>query len=57
MCLPVGFGLENYDDQGRYREADSCLTHSYAILSKNGGAPLIYRTIAQRYLDTLHRTV
>jgi tetratricopeptide (TPR) repeat protein len=42
---------------GRYREADSCLTHSYAILSKNGGAPLIYRTIAQRYLDTLHRTV
>jgi tetratricopeptide (TPR) repeat protein len=42
---------------GRYPEAESCLTHSYAILSKNGGAPLIYRTIAQRYLDTLHRTV
>jgi tetratricopeptide (TPR) repeat protein len=40
---------------GRYREAETSLTHSYAILSKNSGAPLMYRTLAQRYLDTLHR--
>jgi hypothetical protein len=39
----------------RLPEADTLLTHSYGILSKDGGAPLIYRTLAQRYLDDLHR--
>jgi tetratricopeptide (TPR) repeat protein len=39
----------------RLPEADTLLTHSYGILSKDGGAPLIYRTLAQRYLDELHR--
>jgi hypothetical protein len=24
-------------------------------LSKSGGAPLVYRALTQRYLDTLHR--
>ncbi|HEY2677548.1 MAG TPA: tetratricopeptide repeat protein [Steroidobacteraceae bacterium] len=38
----------------RYPEAEAALKHSSAILSKNSGAPLIYRTLAQRYLDTLH---
>jgi tetratricopeptide (TPR) repeat protein len=40
---------------GRYPEAETRLTHGYAILSKEGGLPLIYRALAQRYLDTLHR--
>lgn len=40
---------------GRYREAEVPLTHGYAVLSKQGGLPLIYRTLAQRYLDTLHQ--
>jgi tetratricopeptide (TPR) repeat protein len=40
---------------GRLPEAETLLTHGYAILSKEGGLPLIYRTLAQRYLDTLHR--
>jgi len=40
---------------GRYGEAETPLTHGYAILSKEGGLPLIYRTLAQRYMDTLHR--
>jgi tetratricopeptide (TPR) repeat protein len=39
----------------RLPEADARLTHSYAILRKDGGAPLIYRTLAQSYLDKLHR--
>jgi tetratricopeptide (TPR) repeat protein len=39
----------------RLPEAASLLTHSNTILRKDGGAPLIYRTLAQRYLDTLHR--
>jgi tetratricopeptide (TPR) repeat protein len=39
----------------RFPEAEALLTHSYGILRKEGGAPLIYRTLAQRYLDTLHR--
>jgi tetratricopeptide (TPR) repeat protein len=39
---------------GRYPEAESDLAHSYAVLSK-GGAPLTYLTLAQRYLQTLHR--
>ena len=38
---------------GRYSEAQTSLTHSYAILSKNSGAPLIYRNLARRYLETL----
>ncbi len=40
---------------GRYPEAEARLTHSYAILSKKSGAPLVFRTLAQRYVDTLHR--
>ena len=40
---------------GRYPEAEAQLTHSVGILSKNTGAPLVYRTIAQRQLDTLHQ--
>lgn len=39
---------------GRYAEAATDLAHSSEILSK-GGAPLAYRTLAQRYLETLHR--
>ncbi len=40
---------------GRYPEAEARLTHGYVILSKEGGSPLVYRTLAQRYMDTLHR--
>jgi tetratricopeptide (TPR) repeat protein len=40
---------------GQYPEAETRLTHSYGILSKEGGLPLIYRNLAQRYLDTLHQ--
>ncbi len=40
---------------GQYPEAEMRLSHGYAILSKEGGLPLIYRTLAQRYLDTLHQ--
>ncbi len=40
---------------GRFAEAEALLMHGNGILSKDGGAPLIYRTLAQRYLDTLHR--
>jgi tetratricopeptide (TPR) repeat protein len=40
---------------GRYPEAEILLTHGYGILSKDGGLPLVYRTLAQGYLDTLHR--
>jgi tetratricopeptide (TPR) repeat protein len=39
----------------RFPEAETLLTHSYGVLRKEGGAPLIYRTLAQHYLDTLHR--
>jgi tetratricopeptide (TPR) repeat protein len=39
---------------GRYPEAETRLNHSIGILSKNTGAPLVYRTIAQRQLETLH---
>ena len=39
----------------RFPEAETALTHSNEILRKDGGAPLIYRTLAQRYLDTLHQ--
>jgi tetratricopeptide (TPR) repeat protein len=40
---------------GRYAEAEKPLTHGHAILSKDGGLPLIYRTLAQRYFDDLRR--
>jgi len=40
---------------GRYSEAEARLTHSYAILSKESGAPRVYRVLAQRYVDTLHQ--
>jgi tetratricopeptide (TPR) repeat protein len=40
---------------GNYPEAEARLTHGYAILSKESGVPLVYRTLAQRYTDTLHR--
>jgi tetratricopeptide (TPR) repeat protein len=40
---------------GRYPEAEIRLGHGYEILSKEGGLPLIYRTLAQRYVDALHR--
>jgi serine/threonine-protein kinase len=40
---------------GRYPEADKPLTHGHAILVKDSGLPLIYRSLAQRYLDNLHR--
>jgi tetratricopeptide (TPR) repeat protein len=40
---------------GRYPEAETRLTHGCAILSKEGGSPLVYRTLARGYLDTLHR--
>jgi tetratricopeptide (TPR) repeat protein len=40
---------------GRYPEAEKPLTHGHAILVKDSGLPLVYRTLAQRYLDTLHR--
>src|SRR5208282_3993686 len=40
---------------GRYPEAETRLTHSYLILSKKSGAPLVFRTLVQRYVDTLHR--
>jgi tetratricopeptide (TPR) repeat protein len=39
---------------GRYAEAEKPLTHGYAILSKDGELPLIYRTLAKRYFDDLH---
>lgn len=39
----------------RYPEADGDLSHSLEILSKNSGAPAIFRTITQRSLDALHR--
>jgi tetratricopeptide (TPR) repeat protein len=40
---------------GRYPEAETELAHSSGVLSKSGGAPLVYRALTQRYLDTLHR--
>jgi len=40
---------------GRYAEAEPLLTQSGAILSKDGGAPLVFRTLNERYLETLHR--
>jgi tetratricopeptide (TPR) repeat protein len=40
---------------GRYPEAEKPLTHGESILVKDSGLPLIYRTLAHRYLDTLHR--
>jgi tetratricopeptide (TPR) repeat protein len=40
---------------GRYPEAESDLAHSFGVLSKSNGAPLIYRTLTQRYIDVLQR--
>jgi hypothetical protein len=40
---------------GRYPEAETLLTHSYAVLSKDSGAPPSFRTLAEQYRDTLHR--
>ena len=44
------------DGLDRYPEAEKPLTHGHAILVKDSGLPLIYRTLAQRYLDTLAPT-
>jgi len=41
---------------GRYSEAEERLAHSYGILSKESGAPRVYRVLAQRYVDTLHQS-
>jgi len=40
---------------GRYAEAEPLLTRSEAILSKDGGAPPVFRTLNERYLDALHQ--
>jgi tetratricopeptide (TPR) repeat protein len=40
---------------GRYPEAEKALTHGYAILAKDSELQLVYRTLAQRYLDTLRQ--
>ena len=40
---------------GRYDEAEVRLTHGCGLLSKNSGAEWVYRSLAQQYLDTLHR--
>jgi tetratricopeptide (TPR) repeat protein len=40
---------------GRYAEAAPLLAQSEAILSKDGGAPPVFRTLNERYLVTLHR--
>jgi tetratricopeptide (TPR) repeat protein len=39
---------------GRFAEAEKPLSHGYAILSKDGELPLIYRTLAKGYFDNLH---
>jgi tetratricopeptide (TPR) repeat protein len=39
---------------GRIAEAEPLLTKSEAILSKDGGAPPVFRKLNARYLDTLH---
>jgi tetratricopeptide (TPR) repeat protein len=39
---------------GRFVEAEPLLTKSEAILSKDGGAPPVFRSLNERYLDTLH---
>jgi tetratricopeptide (TPR) repeat protein len=40
---------------GRYPEAEARLTHGCSVLSRNSGAEWVYRSLAQQYLDTLHR--
>lgn len=40
---------------GRYSEAEKPLAHGYAILAKDTEVQLVYRSLAQRYFDTLHR--
>ncbi len=39
---------------GNYPEAQKLLDHSYAILRKDPFAPAAFRTLTQRYLQTLH---
>jgi tetratricopeptide (TPR) repeat protein len=41
---------------GRFAEAEKPLTHGHAIVSKESGLPLIYKNLAQRYFDSLHRS-
>jgi tetratricopeptide (TPR) repeat protein len=40
---------------GRYAEAEARLTHGCGVLSQINGAELVYRSLAQQYLATLHR--
>jgi tetratricopeptide (TPR) repeat protein len=40
---------------GRYSEAEEQLVHGYTILSNDGGALPMYRTLARRYLEDLYR--
>jgi tetratricopeptide (TPR) repeat protein len=40
---------------GRFSEAEARLTHSCGILGKKSGAPVVYRALAQQYLDNLRR--
>jgi tetratricopeptide (TPR) repeat protein len=40
---------------GRFAEAETLLTASHEILSKDGGTPPLFRTLSQRYLDKLHQ--
>lgn len=40
---------------GRYSEAQEQLVHGYTILSNDGGALPMYRTLARRYLEDLYR--
>jgi hypothetical protein len=39
---------------GRYAEAGPLLTQSAAILSKDGGAPPVFKTLNARYVEMLH---
>ena len=39
---------------GRYPEAETRLAHACAILGKDSGAGVVFRNLAQRYLDMLH---
>ena len=39
---------------GNYAEAEKLLTRSYAILRKRPSTPVAFRTLTERYLQTLH---
>ena len=39
---------------GNYAEAEKLLTRSYAILRKDPSTPAAFRTLTERYLQTLH---